>query len=754
MDSDKLTKTPGNGHSASQTLDFPFSGVPRSYLPPEPAEASLLDYWRVLLKRKTIVLIIWGIVVALEAFSTYRTTPIYQSVGSVAVYRDIPQVLDFKDGGGTTLDSDDFDYTVAIETQKRIMQSDALALQVARDMGWDKESLGTSAGTASASAIPIGETQLTPAQESMLIGRVRSGLQVESLPNTRMIEIRYSNPNPETAAQVLNTFMQDYVQENIKAKYESTVQASDWLTKQLGDMRLKVETSQQKLVEYQKQNDILGIDEKQNIITSKLNDLNTALTQATADRIQKEATYRLTQANSPELLTKADPTSNIEQLRFREADLQSQYARLSTQFGPNYPSVEEIGNQLKQVQASIQAEIKRIGGRLEGDYRAALQREQLLQNALDKQKVEANRLNERAIQYSLLKRDLDTNQQLYDSLLQRMKEASVAAAMKAGNIRIVDPARPPVGPISPNVPRNLFLGFFGGLAAGIVIAFLVEVLDNTVRTPEQVLSVAALPSLGIVPMSSARALHSHENGNSRVELIAHHYPKSEIAESYRALRTSILLSSLGAPPQVILITSALPEEGKTTTCLNSGIVLAQQGGKVLVVDADLRRPSLHESLGIRASGGLSTVLAGTTTADEVIVRSPQLPNLFVLPAGPTPPQPAELLGSDLMKQLIQKLRADYHHIVIDTPPALSVTDAVALSVLADSVVLVIRSGGTSKEALRRTRELLLRVNAKVTGVVVNALDLRSPELSHYYYAGANYYKKSYLRYYDDAHAEK
>jgi capsular exopolysaccharide synthesis family protein len=425
---------------------------------------------------------------------------------------------------------------------------------------------------------------------------------------------------------------------------------------------------------------------------------------------------------------------------------------LSTQFGPNYPAVQETSNQLKQIQASIQTEIKRMGGRLEGDYRAALQREQLLQGALDKQKIEANKLNERAIQYSLLKRDLDTNQQLYDNLLQRMKEASVAAAMKAGNIRIVDPARPPTAPVSPKVLNNISLGFFGGLAFGVVLALLVEVLDNTVRTPEQVLNISSLPSLGIVPMSSRYKLGGGDDPETRVELISHQHPRSEIAESYRALRTSILLSSLGAPPQVILITSALPQEGKTTTALNSGIVLAQQGGKVLIIDADLRRPSVHEPLGIRAAGGLSTVLAGRHSAEDVIVPSPQVPNLYVMPAGPPPPHPAELLGSDLMKELVEKLRSEYHHIVIDTPPALSVTDSVALSVIADSVVLVIRSGGTSKEALRRTRELLMRVNAKVTGVVVNALDLRSPDLSHYYYGGMNYGK--YYQYTDDSTTEK
>jgi capsular exopolysaccharide synthesis family protein len=224
------------------------------------------------------------------------------------------------------------------------------------------------------------------------------------------------------------------------------------------------------------------------------------------------------------------------------------------------------------------------------------------------------------------------------------------------------------------------------------------------------------------------------------------HPKSEIAESYRALRTSILLSSLGAPPQTILVTSALPQEGKTTTSVNCAIVLAQQGGRVLLVDADLRRPAIHDSLGIRADGGLSTLLAGQSKPEQVIVSSPQLPNLHVLPAGPPPPQPAELLSSDLMKQHLAEWRKQFDHIVIDTPPALSVTDAVALSIVADSVVLVIRSGFTSREALRRARDLLLRVNAKVTGVVVNAVDLRAPDLHHYYYSGGSYADK----YYDDS----
>jgi len=385
----------------------------------------------------------------------------------------------------------------------------------------------------------------------------------------------------------------------------------------------------------------------------------------------------------------------------------------------------------------------------------------LLQEALNQQKREANRLNERAIQYTLLKRDLDTNQQLYDGLLQRLKEAGISAALKSSNIRIVDSARPPVLPSQPDVPRNLLLGLAAGLIAGVVLAFGAEVMDSTIRTPEQVQMVSALPSLGIVPMSislSSQAQGRNGKGivlrpgkRERVEMIAHSHPKSEIAESYRALRTSILLSSLGAPPQVILVTSALPQEGKTTTAVNCGIVLAQQGSRVLLVDADLRRPAVHHSLGIRSNGGgLSTLLAGQHSAEEVLVRSNQLSNLYVLPAGPPPPQPAELLSSALMKQWISTWRKHFDHVVIDTPPCLSVTDAVALSVVADSVVLVIRSGVTRKEALRRARELLARVNAKVAGVVVNAVDLRSPDLHHYYYSGGG---RGY-KYYDDSTTQK
>jgi capsular exopolysaccharide synthesis family protein len=311
-----------------------------------------------------------------------------------------------------------------------------------------------------------------------------------------------------------------------------------------------------------------------------------------------------------------------------------------------------------------------------------------------------------------------------------------------------------MAPSEPNLPRNLAFALLLGLTSGVGLAFLLENLDNTVRTPEQAQVIAALPALGMIPLGSKRP---SEDGNRRltvassreaVELVTQARPQSQMAESYRALRTSLLLSSLGSPPKVILVTSAMPQEGKTTTSINCAIVLAQKGTRVLLMDADLRRPGIHKALGMGPRSGLSNILTGSADAQQAVTRSPLIPSLFVLPAGTPPPNPAELLASVNMRDLIDSLRNDYDHIVIDTPPTLSVTDAVVLSTRADAVVLVIRSGRTTKQALRRARELLTRVNAKVTGVLLNAVDLSSPDYYYYYEYqgkyGGRYYQEDDL----------
>ena len=380
----------------------------------------------------------------------------------------------------------------------------------------------------------------------------------------------------------------------------------------------------------------------------------------------------------------------------------------------------------------------------------------MLASALDVQKQEANHLNESAIEYNLLKRDAESNRQLYEGLLQKLKEAGVSAGLRSSNIRIVDLARVPTSPSAPNIPRNILLGLALGLFGGLGLAFVLEGLDNTVRTPEEAQIISALPSLGVIPLSSKLIAKNRKNGHPRLslssrssestdclELITFARPRSELAEAYRALRTSILLSSLGSPPKVILVTSALPQEGKTTTSINSAIVLSQRGGRVLLLDADLRRPSIHKALGLRNTSGLSTLMTGGDGSEDAIV-STEIPNLFALTAGPPPPQPAELLSSILMKSHLERWRQQFDHIVIDTPPALSVTDAVVLSVEADSVIIVVRSGQTTKAALRRVRDLLSHVNARITGVILNAFDLHSG--SSYYYLYDSKYHRGYYEY--------
>jgi capsular exopolysaccharide synthesis family protein len=577
------------------------------------------------------------------------------------------------------------------------------------------------------------------------------------------MEIHFTSTDPQLAATAVNTLAATYVEQNFKTKFESTMQASDWLSKQLVDLQMKVETSQEKLVRYQKEHEILGMDEKQNITTEKLDELNKEMTAAESDRMQKEAVYRQTQSNDPDAIAAAiisestggangAPSGLLDRLREQQANLRIQVAELSTQFGPSYPKVAQLNSQLKELDRQLQSETNKGVDHLKGLYLAALQRETMLRGSFEKQKQEANKLNESAIEYSILKRDLDSNRTLYEGLLEKLKEAGVTAGLRSNNFRIIDAARVPTSPSEPNIPRNLSFALVLGVISGLGLAFLLENMDNTVRTPEQAQAISALPSLGMIPLGSKSGNHGPTGkrlaltaSKEVVETVTQVRPQSQMAESYRALRTSLLLSNLGAPPKVIMVTSARPQEGKTTTSINTAIVLAQKGVRVLLIDADLRRPSVHRTLGITGPrSGLSNVLTGSASVQQTIVPSPVLPNLFIMPAGTPPPNPAELLASSNMRDLIADLRPQFDHIVIDTPPTLSVTDAVVLSPRADATILVIRSGQTTKQALRRARDILMQVNAHVAGVLLNAVDLTSPDYYYYYE-----YQGKYSQYYQE-----
>ncbi|HEY4661704.1 MAG TPA: polysaccharide biosynthesis tyrosine autokinase [Terriglobales bacterium] len=726
-----------------------------------PHDSILRDYLRVLIKRKWIVLGSMGIIFGASLIATLRTTPIYDAVGSIALNKPDPIMQGLRDA--TNSGADYYDPT-DLDTEVRILRSDLLALQVIKQLNLDQlpEFGGTGVKPSSSLELTTDALQPDSTKANSLLAGFKGSLRVMLEPNTRIIDIHYLSPDKQLAAKVVNTLASTYIEQNFKTRFESTMQASDWLSKQLVDLQMKVETSQEKLVKYQKDHQILGIDDKQNITTAKLDELNKELTTAESERMQKESVYRLAQAGDTESAAAVgagvsqDKTSEstsalLEKLQEQKADLKVQAAQLSTQFGPAYPKLAQLNNQIQEIDSQLQIEMKKVAGRLRGDYLAASQRESMLHAAFEAQKQQQNKLNESAIEYSFLKRDFESNRTLYEGLLQKLKEAGVSAGLRSNNIRQVDMARTPGGPTEPNIPRNLGFGFCLGLTTGIGLAFLLEGIDNTVRTPEQAQAISGLPSLGMIPLGSRNNSEAASRGltvaasKEAVELITQSRPQSQMSEAYRALRTSLLLTSVGAPPKIILITSALPQEGKTTTSVNTATVLAQKGTRVLLIDADLRRPSIHKALGLGPKSGLSNVLTGGVSLPDAICRSSAMPNLFVLPAGTPPPNPAELLASSQMVEVLAELRQHYDHIVLDTPPTLSVTDAVVLSTRADAVVLVIRCGQTTKPALRRSREILAQVNARVAGVLLNAVDLDSPDYYYYY----EYQGKYGHRYYDE-----
>ncbi|MFZ0958839.1 MAG: polysaccharide biosynthesis tyrosine autokinase [Candidatus Sulfotelmatobacter sp.] len=764
MDSGPLVQANNAGIRELQpTATFDVGRSPRLYADLPPQDSAIGEYFRVLVKRKWIVIGCLLTIFTVVAIATLRQVPIYEANGSIAVKKP-DSSLNFKDANAISFDYYD---PTEMETEVKILQSDLLALQVIKELNLDRqpEFGGKSPASALPSSLDLAPDPLEadPSRTSSLLSSFKGRLAISLIPNSRIMSVRFRDADPQTAQNVVNKLMSDYQENNYKTRFNNTMQVSDWLGQQLVDLQMKVETSQEKLVRYQKEHEILGIDEKQNITTAKLDELNKALTLAESERMDKEAFYNLMKSGDPDAIASSagglegsgtggqSASQLLETLRAKQADLRIQAADLNTQFGPSYPKLVQLNNQLAEIDVQLKAEMAKIASKVKGEYTTALGREELLSQALEKQKQAANKLNESAIEYSLLKRDLETNRQLYEGLLEKLKEAGISEGLKSNNFQIVNSARVPTYPVEPNVPRNLGFAFVLGLTSGVGLAFLLEGLDNTVRTTEQAQAISGLPPLGMIPLGSKTAREGASSkrlilasSNEVVELITHVRPQSQMAESYRALRTSLLLSHLGAPPKVIMVTSALPQEGKSTTSINCAVVLAQKGVRVLLIDCDLRRPSIHKTLGMGPRSGLSNVLTGSITLKQAITVAPTLPNLDVLPAGTPPPNPAELLASTNMRDVLAELRDKYDHIVLDTPPTLSVTDAVVLSPRADAIVLVIRSGSTTKQALRRSRDILMQVNARVSGVLLNAVDLSSPDYYYYYE-----YQGKYAQYYRD-----
>jgi succinoglycan biosynthesis transport protein ExoP len=443
----------------------------------------------------------------------------------------------------------------------------------------------------------------------------------------------------------------------------------------------------------------------------------------------------------------------------KRSELNQKYSEELSRTGPSMPSAQRLAEQVMNLDQLIANEKKNIVGRIEQEYWTSVQREKLLLTALNSQKKEVDQMSQKLVEYNILVRDAEGSKQLYDGLTQKLKEAKLTTGLKSSNIRIIDPAMVPGGPIRPNKMRNVIMALLVGLVGGIGLAFLREYMDNTVKTPDDVEMLSRLPSLAVVPafaslngkqgrMSRLLKGATSNGKDMHMELVSYSMPQSQVSEAFRSLRTSLLLSQAGHPPQVILVTSALPREGKTTAAVNLAVTLAQLGDRTLLIDGDLRKPGVTRALNLTEGkyAGLSSYLAGVSSLDLVTVPHPVITNLSAMPTGPIPPNPADLLSSDRLRQAIQALRKDYKFIVIDSPPIMAATDAVILSVLVDGVLLVVRSGETPKEAFTRMRDLLAAVKCRMLGVLLNAVDSSAPD----YYYSYRYYPYSYGGYSHDA----
>lgn len=709
-------------------------------------EPHLLDYLLVLRKHQWLILTFLLTIVTVVTIASFKMKPVYQATARVEVDRESQTMLPFQ--GGNSWDEYE-DMENYIETQSKILQSETLALQTIKSL--DLERSPEFGGTpASAGIIQAAPSSKRPEILGEFLGR----LAVKRVPNSQLIEVTFEAGDPQLAAKIVNAHLQNYIEQNFRSKYDATTQASNWLSSELEELRIKVEKSEDARIAYERENQIWQIDEKEDISTQRLSDLSKAVTEGQTALAEKEALYRMATSGNVDALPAARDNAVVQDLLRRKADIDEQYAAALDQFGPKFPKVERLATQQKEVTDDLANARKTILESVQEEYNTARSHVELLQEALDKQKVESNAQSEKLVQYHILQHEAEANKQLYDGLLQKLKEAGITAGLRSSNIRVVDPALAPASPSRPQKARNIFLALLAGIVGGIGLAIFREYLDNTIKSPDDVEALTGLPSLAVVPSMPGlngysgklarlgRETPTPAPGGPRIEMLSYVQPKSQISEAFRALRTSLLLSQADHPPQVILVTSALPREGKTTAAVNLSVTLAQLGDRTLLVDSDLRKPGIRRALNLtggKESAGLSSYLAGVSSLDDAISPHPTISNLSALTTGPVPPSPADLLSSHRMREAIAELRRRFKFIVIDSPPIMAATDAVIISAQSDGVLLVVRSGATPKEAFGRTRDLLTGVKCRLLGVVLNAVDSSAPD----YYYSYRYYPYAY-----------
>ena len=619
-------------------------------------------------------------------------------------------------------------------TEIEILKSDTLMFAVCREMD-----LSNNADFLERKG-PVPHTSLDngPVRQDT-IHRLQSNLHISVVPKTDIIRISYSSLNPKLSADIVNRVIQDYIQRSYRTRFESSQNVSDFLSGTLEGLKQDVETSQEQMMDMQRKLGILGFDPTHNQISSSLDDLARAAASAKLARIVAEARYRVVSGMDPDTiegaieLTPGTAPGELTMLRGQLATARANYAQMESTLGPNHPQSKAAKAQIDEYVKEIDTEQNRLLLQAKQNFVVAKANEDQTVAALEAQKADAYKLRDELVEYTLRQREFEANSALYNGLQQRLRTATVQSGLESLEIDVVDRAVPPATPLLRPQSTVILTALAFGVIGGIVLAFLMESLDTGLRSIAEIESITELPSLAIIPRarrSSADQAGTLTTAQRNVGILTQ--PKSQFAEAFRSLRTSLLLSTAGHPPKFIVLTSATPSEGKTTAASNLAAILAQRDTHVLLIDGDLRRPNIHHRFGLNGKIGLTTVLTGATKLEQTVQTVREIPNLDILPSGPVPPFPTEMLSSGAMEAILQRCGELYDYVVIDSPPIMSVTDGVILARQADAVVLVVRHGKSSKHVVRRARDILLRAGAGITGIVLNAVDLNSPEYYGYY----------------------
>lgn len=741
------------------------------------SSVDLMDYWRVIVKRRWVLYIFAGALIFIVGVMSFLMPPKYESTATLLIEEGSYRLLSIEDEFGYRPPSyNAMHMNAIINTQINILQSRALARQVAEKMNLlSRKEFKNDDGSKSIFAsikdfvllkwLRGGKKDNTNNSRRKdpyadVIESLHEGLNISPIRNSKLVNVSYTANSPVLAADIVNTFAREFILFSIEKKYETTQQASDFLSGQIADLRRDLAAKEKELQQYGQEAEIFYLDENESSAVEKLADLNKAFTQAQINRINAEAEYRELRNLKIDSLPQFVDNKLIQDLKTDYTRLKNEYEENRKVYKPSYPEMVRLKAKVDSMRTELENEIQKAVDAAETEYRSAYQNENSLGRLLDEQKETVGVMKSNAILYNSLRIEVENKRKLLNSLVERQNETLVSSrlgGLKSTNLSIIDEGIVPEDPVSPRKKLNLMLAMFIGLFGGVGLCFVFEYFDNTVKNPEDIEELTGVPSLGIVPHFSPESGNKSKSGYysryrygkeeeknaeealvdaKNIELINHLYPKLSIAEDYRTIRTSILLSRAGNPPQTILVSSSLPKEGKSVTTSNLAISFAQLKKKVVVVDTDLRRPRLHKIFDVSNAGGVSTYLSrASSMKDDLVamVLESGIENIWVLPGGPIPPNPAELLNSQNMEDLLNDLKENFDVILLDTPPILSVIDGVILASKVDSILLVIHVGKTTRKDFINTVESLKRANGRLMGTVFNWMELNSHSFGYMHY---------------------